>query len=101
MLFLALIQVNKIGILIVNWLENPATYESSLSKQIFISRPLRTPEMEEMTEVAKVLVQWYQSKIAICSPFNLFQSVTNVVMLNETSSKTGSKPLVLNLNLIL
>ena len=42
---------------------------------------------------------WYQSKIAICSPFNLFQSVTNVVMLNEISSK--SKPLILNLNLVL
>ena len=32
-------------------------------------------------------------------PFNLFQPETNVVMLNETLPK--SKPLILNLNLIL
>ena len=37
--------------------------------------------------------------MAICSPFNLFHSATNVVILNETSLK--SEPLILNLNLVL
>ena len=52
-----------------------------------------TPEMAEMAEVAEVLLP------ELCLPFNLFQSVTNVVMLNETSSK--SKTFILNLNLVL
>ena len=71
----------------------PMKAKSANSCMRFIRKPLRTQEMAEMAEVARC---WYLINIAICLPFNLF---TNVVMLNETSSK--SKLLILNLNLVL
>ena len=89
-------------IFIVSQQENPATYEIKLSKQLYA---LSSQAIEDTGESRRWWGWrrwrrcWYQSNIAICSPFNLFQSATNVVMLNATSSK--SEPLILNLNLVL
>ena len=80
MLFLVLIQVNKIGFLLYpsRKILLPMKVNSANSRARFIRRPLRTPEMAEMAEVAKVLVSEQHSHLFTIQPVSIRNKRCNV-----------------------